>query len=243
MKSTSVFSPASVWKRGARGRFAFLCMVGPIYFILRYLMGYKFKNLKECRQQYSELIRSGKGILLCSPHWTLADPFLNVVVVSTFWDLFTEYRRVPWNFAEMKHSGNPIFFLIYYFLKCFPVSRGASSEERAIAYEFGRFLLSNNQVFMLFPEGRRSQGTGIDMGRPAFGLDRIVAEIPDTTVMCLYLRGSRQTKKSQLPPRGSIYDLRWEISTVRQLRESNQEKSAVVGLLQKLSALEGRNSV
>ncbi|MBX9768022.1 MAG: 1-acyl-sn-glycerol-3-phosphate acyltransferase [Bdellovibrionales bacterium] len=238
-QDSSLFSIPRVWKRGLRGQIPFLILVGPIYFTLRYLMGHKFLHLKECRQQYTELINSGRGFLVCSPHWTYADPFLLVVVLSPFWKLFSEYRRVPWNLAQMKYVTHPFYFLIYYFLKCLPVSRGADPEARAATYEFGQFLLKNGQVLIIFPEGRRSEGTEIDTGRPAFGIDRIAGPTPEVDLMCIYLRGNHQVKKSSFPAFGSTYDLRWDVSTAAQLQQSNPEtKSVAIGALKKLSAIE-----
>lgn len=202
-------------------------------------MGHKFLHLKECREKYTELVNSGRGFVVCSPHWTYADPFLLVVVLSPLWKLFSEYRRVPWNLAQMKYVSHPFYFVIYFFLKCLPVSRGAQSEERLATYEFGQFLLKNGQVLILFPEGRRSEGTSVDMGRPAFGLDRIASPTPDLEVLSIYLRGHLQSKKSSFPAFGSTYDLKWEVSNARELSQNNPEtKSVALGVLKVLARLD-----
>jgi 1-acyl-sn-glycerol-3-phosphate acyltransferase len=61
------------------------------------------------------------------------------------------------------------------------------------------FLLAKNESLMIFPEGTRSRTGRIDPDSFSYGVGRLYLQIPDCRVMCIYLRGDRQSGFSRFP--------------------------------------------
>jgi len=57
-------------------------------------------------------------------------------------------------------------------------------------------------VGLIFPEGGRSRSGRVQLADAAYGVGRIVKNLPGCRVLCVYLRGDAQAEYSALPHRG-----------------------------------------
>ena len=59
----------------------------------------------------------------------------------------------------------------------------------------------------MFPEGGRSRSGRIDPESIAQGVGRLIKEVGDCRVLCVYLRGDAQRTWSNLPGRGDTFTI------------------------------------
>ncbi len=112
------------------------------------------------------------------------------------------FAALPWNLPEQDHfAANPASAALAYLLKCLPRHRGGSRRELARVLERAAWLLRGGESVLVFPEGRRSRSGRVERDAVTWGPGRLLGAVPDCRVLCVYLRGDRQTGMSVLPAR------------------------------------------
>jgi hypothetical protein len=99
-------------------------------------------------------------------------------------------------------AAGPWQRVLTYVFKCLPIERGGSRLEIADALARFIHLLRGGEVGLIFPEGGRSRSGRVDVENAAYGVGRIVKNVPGCRVLCVYLRGDAQQEYSGLPARG-----------------------------------------
>ena len=175
--------------------------------ILRFGLGYRVEGLRELRREYRQIRReSDAPLLICANHLTLIDSFLiGWALGSPGWYL-QDFASLPWNLPERRNfAATPALRALIYSLKCLSIERGGP--RRDVGRVLDRFaqLLANGEVGLVFPEGGRSRTGRVDPETAAYGVGRLVRAVPDCRVLCIYVRGERQTGYSDWPARGDRF--------------------------------------
>src|SRR5437667_332795 len=135
------------------------------------------------------------------------------------------YAALPWNVPERRNfAGSLASRLLVYLMKCVPVTRGGDRGE--VAGVLGRlvYLLHRGEAVLVFPEGGRSRSGRVDVENAAYGVGRMIGDLPRCRVLCVYLRGERQDGFSDLPARGERFHVR--LAAVRPTSDQNGMRRA-----------------
>jgi 1-acyl-sn-glycerol-3-phosphate acyltransferase len=182
---------------------------GTLWVILfRAILRYRCAKLKSLRQQIQQIMDeySGDPILICCNHLTLIDSMILNWLLTNPMTYNWNFRKMPWNVPELRNFGrNPVLRLMCYLGKCIFVERGGSIKARKQTFQQLRTLLEQNQVVCIFPEGGRTRTGKFDQDRLTNGAARLATQVPNTKILCLYLRSDKQKGYSKIPPRGSLF--------------------------------------
>jgi hypothetical protein len=186
-----------------------VAVVGPLYFLFLRCRGYRLRDLDATRRHWAELRRRHPGPwLICGNHLTLIDSMLLTYGLMSLSSHFKEFRALPWNLPERANFQKQLWKgLLCYLAKCIPVSRGGDREEMQTTLGKCNWVLQNNRVLMIFPEGGRSRAGRIDQENFSYGIGRFLQDHPSCRVLCVYLRGDRQDAYSDLPARGESFTI------------------------------------
>jgi hypothetical protein len=164
----------------------------------------RLANASELRRAYRSLLaESDAPLLICANHLTLIDSAMIGWALGTPGFYLRNFSALPWNVPEQKNfASTRLRRALAYVYKCVPVVRGG--DRAGIAQTLARFayLLRCGEVGLIFPEGGRSRSGRVEVERAAYGVGRIVKDVPHCRVLCCYLRGDRQRSWSNLPSRG-----------------------------------------
>ncbi len=172
--------------------------------LLRLWLRLRVKNIREARRVYRELMAPGSGpLLICANHLTMIDSALIAWALAPPAWYVVHFAALPWNVPERRNfASTPLMKVLAYVYKCLPIVRGGAREE--VAGTLARFshLLSKGEVGLIFPEGGRSRSGRVDVDDAAWGVGRIVKNLPRCRVLCVYVRGEQQDSYSDVPTRG-----------------------------------------
>lgn len=172
--------------------------------------GYRIRNLKNVRAESHRLFREGRGpVLICPNHLTLIDSLIAIWALAPSWRYFLRPGLLAWNLPEKRNFQDRALWIrsICYLGKCVAVIRQGPREQTQRVLNKIKWLLGRGEAVMIFPEGTRSRVGRIDTENYAYGVGKIVQEVPDTRVLCMYLRGRHQTTYSDLPRAGEVFDI------------------------------------
>jgi len=191
-----------------------LVYVPLVVFLLRWVMGYRWHDVESVRRRFLEIRKHHPGpLLVCPNHLTMIDSAIIAWGLASPLRYVVHYRLLPWNLPEQTNFAHPVVRLLCYLAKCLPIRRGGGrGPQRAVFRKCARLLRSGHPV-LVFPEGRRSRTGRIDPHAMAHGLGRLVQAVPDSRVLCVYLRGDGQIRHSRLPRRGESF--RMELRLIR----------------------------
>ena len=160
-----------------------VAVVGPLYFLFLRCRGYRLRDLDATRRHWAELRRRHPGPwLICGNHLTLIDSMLLTYGLMSLSSHFKEFRALPWNLPERANFQKQLWKgLLCYLAKCIPVSRGGDREEMQTTLGKCNWVLQNNRVLMIFPEGGRSRAGRIDVIESRTRIDRhaIIIQLDD----------------------------------------------------------------
>jgi len=204
------------------GRIA-VVILAPLYFLTARILCYRVRNLKEIRRRcYAEMAAHPGGWIICSNHLTMIDSFLLSYAIFSLRQHITHYEKLPWNLPEWNNYRSNIFLrFLCYLSKCIPVQRGGSREMMKEVMEKCVYLLEHGATIMIFPEGRRSRTGCVDRECLTYGAGRLIKHVPNTKVMCLYLRGDKQKTYSIIPAWGDQFYVQMEVFTPEVLTGSD----------------------
>ena len=68
-------------------------------------------------------------------------------------------------------------------------------------------MLKRGDLVMIFPEGSRAPSGRVETKDLSYGVGSIVNGVENCRVLCVYLRGDRQTERSILPARNQSFTI------------------------------------
>ena len=170
---------------------------------------YRFADLRELRQTY--LDHSGPLIVVAN-HLNMLDSLLIHHALGSVKNYLLHFRLLVWNLPASENFKTTFFLSLYTYLgKCIAVNRSASPEEQRELTHKLSLLVRQGQRLLIFPEGGRSRTGRLDAENWTYGVGRIMIEVPDAQLFCLYLRCRDQSDYGFLPARGSWIEHRFAL--------------------------------
>lgn len=206
-------------------------------------VGYRWRvrNAAESRAFYSGLLREDdRPLLIAANHLTMADSALIAWGLGSTLQHVAEYRGLPWNVPEQARvESSPLWRVLAYLMKCLPVPRGGDRKVVADVLEGLRHLMQRGEVVMMFPEGGRSRSGRVDTESVAYGVGRLIKELGNCRVLCVYLRGDRQGSWSNMPAAGDTFSIATRVIEPRtELRGMRGSRDLATQVLRQLVEME-----
>jgi len=179
--------------------------VGPAAVVfMRILRRNKFVGLEEVRRTYREAAASGRPVLVCANHLTMFDSIFLHYALATVPEYMRDFRLFTWNVPAVENFKRDTFLrALTYLSKTIPIDRGGGAAHyRAILDRIKYLTAERRQIFTIFPEGGRSRTGRVEVERVTAGVGNIVRDLEKPLVVCVYMRGERQTTYGSLPERG-----------------------------------------
>ena len=209
--------------------------------IMRFIYKYRIPELKEIRKTFKRLRKQAEGpILICPNHLTKVDSAVLNWSFASIWSYMRSFKIFPWNLPERANYYNNYFLRgICYLACCLPVDRGGSREAVKKSLDKVAYLLGKGHPVTIFPEGERSRTGRIDMEKITYGVGRLVNQVKDCYVFCVYLRGHKQKNYSSLPSRGSRFYLNIELIKPKSAHSGlRATKDVAIQIMEKLVHME-----
>jgi 1-acyl-sn-glycerol-3-phosphate acyltransferase len=176
---------------------------------MRFGLGWRIEGARAVRREYRALRRAGRPLLVCANHLTLVDSALVAWALASPGRFLVDYDALPWNVPERRNFASSLGKrILVYVMKCVPITRGGERQEVARVLARLTHLLARGETVLVFPEGGRSRSGSVDPTQAAYGVGRIIADVPGCRVLCVYLRGDRQMGWSDFPARGDRFRVR-----------------------------------
>ncbi len=175
--------------------------------VMRFVMRWRIEDHRTLRREFARLrAQSDAPLLICANHLTMVDSFVIGWALGGPGYYLRDFGGMAWNIPERRNFADSLWKrVLTYVLKCVPVTRGADRREVAHVLSKVAFLMSIGEVAMVFPEGGRSRSGRVDRENAAYGVGRLVGNLPGCRVLCVYLRGERQESWSDMPQRGQCF--------------------------------------
>ena len=172
-------------------------------------MRWRWEGAREVRREYARLRESSDApVLICANHLTMFDSFAIGWALGSVGTYLRHFHWLPWNTPEEVNFASTWWKrALVYLLKCVPVKRGSDRAAVAKTLDKVAFLLRRGESVLIFPEGGRSRTGRVDTESAAYGVGRLVSQVPGCRVFCVYLRGRSQQSWSESPPRGEVFDV------------------------------------
>jgi hypothetical protein len=210
--------------------------------LMRFGMGWRIAGMAEVRARYRALRQeTGAPLLICANHLTLVDSGLVAWALGSPGYYVRHFSSLPWNVPERRNFASSWWSrALIYVMKCLPITRGGDRREMARVLARVGHVLEEGDVVLVFPEAGRSRSGRIDVDAAAWGVGRLVGSVPQCRVLCVYLRGERQTEFSDLPARGERFRIEAELlepkSDLGGLRRSMDLSRQIVTRLAEMEA-------
>ena len=218
---------------------------GVSHLLLRGFLGYKMENLKAFRAKIRSLLARQEGpVILCPNHLTMIDSLLLIWAMTPAWKAISKPRHFPWNTPEKRNfAHNAVLRFFCYIGKCLPVVRQGPPQQTKAFMEKLKVLLAKGQSLMMFPEGTRSVSGRVDTQNFAYGIGKIIDDLRreglKPQVLCLYMRGKKQTGKSFVPPRGDRFFIDAELVEPQTLHSGlRAARDLATQIVQRLAGME-----
>ncbi len=177
---------------------------------MRFGMGWRIADLDAFRARYRALRQRGP-VLICANHLTLVDSALIAWALQSPASYLWRFECMPWNVPEWRNFADTGWKrALVYLMKCVPIRRGGNRAAMSESLNRLAWLLRQGETVLIFAEGGRSRTGRIRTEKPAHGVGRLLSQVPDCQVLCVYLRGAAQTSWSDLPARGECFHARIE---------------------------------
>ena len=175
--------------------------------IMRFGFRWRIRDPAPSRTLYARLrAEDRRPLLIAANHLTMADSALIGWALGSTWDHLVHYRGLPWNVPEQSRvESSWLWRVLAYLMKCVPVPRGGERQQVARVLDGLRHLMRRGEVVLMFPEGGRSRSGRIDRESVAQGVGRLIKELGDCRVLCVYLRGDAQDSWSHVPAVGDTF--------------------------------------
>ena len=203
--------------------------------------GYRIPGLRRVRREFEAQMGRERGPwLICANHLTLVDSLIIQWAMAPGWRLLLRRDRFAWNLPDRHNISRTLFLrMLGYLGKCVPVLRRGPPEEARRTLDKVAALLSSGQAVVIFPEGGRSRVGRVDLDRVTYGVGRMLQEVPQTRVLCVYARGLGQKGFSDYPRRGERFYVRARrIHPVTALTGMRADRDLATQIVQQLSEME-----
>jgi 1-acyl-sn-glycerol-3-phosphate acyltransferase len=223
--------------QGVVGRLTAPVAIPLAVLVMRFGFGWRVRDAAPARALYAKLLReSRRPLLVVANHLTMADSPLIAWGLGSARGHVRRYRGLPWNVPEQSRvESSRLWRVLAYLAKCIPIPRGGDRRVVARVLERLERLMRSGEVVLMFPEGGRSRTGRIDAESVAQGVGRLIQELGDCRVLCVYLRGAAQKSWSNLPARGDTFSIATRLveprSALRGVRASRDLVSQVVAQL------------
>lgn len=192
----------------------FLFLGRLMFLVLRFVRGYKIKNIKEVREKYKKIISIGQPILICPNHLTMIDSLILHLAFGSITWYFFHFNFFSWNLPAIENFKSKLIpRVITYLGKCIPIDRKGTQEHIELVLEQVRYLLRKKEVFLVFPEGGRSRSGRIELENTTYGIGKIIQDVENLKVLCVYMRGDNQLTYSYQPKNGDEFYIDMELIT------------------------------
>jgi 1-acyl-sn-glycerol-3-phosphate acyltransferase len=229
----------------AIGRLTVVVYAPLVVFMLRWVMGYRFRDIETVRRRFLEIRESHPGaLLLCPNHLTMIDSAIVAWGLASPLRYAVRYRLLPWNLPEQSNFASPLVRALCYLAKCLPIHRGGARGPQQAVFAKCTRLLRDGHPVLVFPEGRRSRTGRIDSSAMAHGVGRLVRSVPNCAVLCVYLRGDHQIRHSTVPRRGECFSM--DLKLIRPHSSSGGvrgSREVTIAILAELEAMEQAHHV
>ena len=177
--------------------------------LMRFGFGWRVREAARHRAAYARLLaRDRRPLLIAANHLTMVDSCIIAWGLGSSLGHVLRYRGLPWNAPlQARVESSWLWRVLAYVMKCVPVPRGGERQAVAGVLERLRRLMRSGEVVLLFPEAGRSRTGRVDTGSVAQGVGRLVHELGDCRVLCVYLRGDAQHTYSTVPARGDTFTM------------------------------------
>ena len=158
-----------------------------IVFFLKFIYGYKIRNLKTFRLhvKYLKSRANGRPIVIAANHLTAIDSFIINWALHPWPRYIYQFKDFPWNVPEYSNFGhNPILKLLCYLGKCVYIKRTGSKKQKARTMKKLQHLAKMNNIVCIFPEGGRSRTGFVDKESATYGIGQILNHLEDPLVWC-----------------------------------------------------------
>lgn len=190
------------------GRLA-VFMTGLITLLCVRVLGYRIRDIRQVREKCRREFREHRGPwIICANHLTMIDSVILAYGLQSFFRYMIDFRLLPWNLPEQQNFQRNIFLTaMCYLSKCIPIHRGGDRDEMKANLDKCSWVLAENQILMIFPEGGRSRTGRIDRESVSYGVGRFIKDFDGCRVMCVYLRGDGQDGYSTIPKFGEKFTM------------------------------------
>ena len=177
--------------------------------LMRFGFGWRIRDAARHRAAYAGLLaQDRRPLLIAANHLTMVDSCIIAWGLGSSLGHVLRYRGLPWNAPlAARVDSSWLWRSLSYVMKCVPVPRGGERQAVAGVLERLRLLMRGGEVVLLFPEAGRSRTGRVDTTSVAQGVGRLVHELGDCRVLCVYLRGDAQQTYSTLPARGDTFTM------------------------------------
>ncbi len=187
----------------------FVWIIAPMLYFAVWIAGYRISDLEKTRKAVQKLYQNHQGPwIICANHLTLIDSLILTYAMMPFYRYIFRYNHVPWNMPEkMNFNRNFVTTMLTFLAKCIPVVREGDRYSVNATLKKCEFLLKKNEHLMIFPEGTRSRNGRINTEEFFYGVGRLYKSAENCQVMCIYLRGERQSGYSNFPAYNQKFDM------------------------------------
>lgn len=205
--------------------------------VMRFGFGWRVRDAARHRAEYARLLaQDRRPLLVAANHLTMVDSCVIAWGLGSSLGHVLRHRGLPWNAPlQARVESSWLWRVLAYVMKCVPVPRGGDRQAVAGVLERLRRLMRSGEVVLLFPEAGRSRTGRVDTGSVAQGVGRLVHELGDCRVLCVYLRGDAQRTYSTVPARGDTFTMATRVieprTGLRGVRASRDLAMQVIGQL------------
>jgi 1-acyl-sn-glycerol-3-phosphate acyltransferase len=194
------------------GRILLLPFCGLLVGVLRFSGRYRIDNLKDLRQTYQQIVQSDTPLIICANHLTFIDSALMIWAMgSNFWYLFN-YKKFSWNLPAGDFFKKKLWYqIVAYLTKCIFIHRDGTKQHQNAVLGICRDLLNRGEVITIFPEGKRSRTGKFEPDKITYGVGKIISQLEDCRVLCVYIRGEHQDLYSNYPKKGSRFHVEFKL--------------------------------
>jgi 1-acyl-sn-glycerol-3-phosphate acyltransferase len=177
---------------------------------MKFAQRYRIPELQRVREEFMAQAGGQRGpLLICANHLTLIDSLVIQWALASGWRFAWRRDVFAWNLPD-KHNLATFWWwrVLGYFGKCIPVIRKGTPEQAKETLDKVTWLLARGQSVVIFPEGGRSRVGRVDRESVTYGVGQVLQAVPETRVLCVFLRGRAQDAYSDYPVRGESFVVR-----------------------------------
>ncbi|MCM8819322.1 MAG: 1-acyl-sn-glycerol-3-phosphate acyltransferase [Candidatus Omnitrophica bacterium] len=194
------------------GNISFLFIGLVVVIFLKFYYKFSIINHSQHKKYFRNLVRNKKPLLICSNHLTMIDSVILQYAFGSYFYYLFHFRNFIWNVPAKEVFAKNVFLNVFLFLtKCIPIDRKGSPEYHEFILNQIQYILLLKDPFLIFPEGGRSRKGIFDLENITYGVGRILFQLPNTQVLCVYLRGDKQKHYTNFPEKNSKFYIKYRL--------------------------------